>query len=170
MFFTWAKIIEATGKIHQDVNLRYQEWLTMGYAQRFVKGDFVKFTYPDFPRKEDSSFPIKIEKLDNNINSKLFTGTDFNNLLTIPFDNCENPTYIMLEGYFTDRPVYFKALIHSGEFTAKYKINEYTGDEKEFINNNMKEFDINNILKLPNQYYRNIVELKCKTPGLITIF
>ena len=67
-------IKEATGQIHQDIGLRNQEFITMVYAQKFVKGDYVKLFYPSNKNLSSSFYTIKIEKLDNNINLRLLTG------------------------------------------------------------------------------------------------
>ena len=169
-FRTWAIVKEATGQIHQDVDLRKQRFYTMAYAQKFVKGNYVKFDYPDFERNYDDYFPIKIEKLDNNINLRLLTGdARYHHFETIFFDNCKNPIYLLLENTLSSNPVYFKAIIHSGVFTAKYKATDYTAQENEYINNNMENLNLNGISQLPKQFYRNIVELKCQITGVITI-
>ena len=142
----------------------------MAYAQKFTKGDYVKFDYPASSITIDYFFPIKIEKLDDNINLRLLTGDKrTHHFEIIFFDSCEKPIYLLLENGIPRYDVYFKTIIHSGVFTAKYKTTDYTGMENEYIDNNMENLNLNKIAELPKQFYRNIVELKCEIPGVITV-
>ena len=172
-FKTWAMIKEATGQIHQDIDLRNQEFITMVYAQKFVKGDYVKLFYPSNKNLLSDFYTIKIEKLDNNINLRLLAGPNAfsrsHHFETVFFDSCEKPIYLLLENDGSSKPLYFKTIIHSGAFTAKYKTTDYIAQENEYINDNLAKLNLNRIAQLPEQFHRNIVELKCLVPGVITV-
>ena len=62
MFSDNAMIKEATGQIHQDIDLRDQQFITRVYAQRFFKGDYVKLFYPPNESYLHDFYTIKIEK------------------------------------------------------------------------------------------------------------
>ena len=162
-FSQWAIIKEATGQIHQDVD-KWEDFLTLVYAKKFVKGDYVKFDYPELARQYDDYFPITIKKLNNNINLRILSEGKSLHFETIFFDSCKKPLYLLLERGALLYPIYFKTIIHSAVFTAKYKTTDYTTQENEYINNNMENLNLNEIVQFPI-FEINIVELKCQIPG-----
>ena len=169
-------ILEAIGNIPQDFYIDKKEnkgWLTSAYAQKFTEGDYFIMNFP-YNALIKSNYYIKIERINLDINFRFFHNKDYF-IENLYFNNCLKPTFIFIrnpydDSYNNDNIFYFKSIIHSGEFSAKYRDIDYspTNNEKP-LNDNFKEFNLNYLTILPNKLFFNIIELKCKKPGVITL-
>ena len=169
-------VLEATGKIPQDFYIDKNEnkgWLTSAYAQKFKEGDYFIMNFP-YNALLKSNYYIKIEKINSDINFRFFHNKDYF-IENLYFNNCLKPTYIFIRNPYDDNYInndnlfYFKSFIHSGEFSAKYRRLDYCPNNEKPLNDNFKEFNLNYLTILPNNFFFNILELKCKKPGLITL-
>ena len=173
-----ACIFEVQGDIPQDFFLEKNDekgWITSAYAQKFKKGDYFKIFFP-YNINNTGIYSIKIEKINSDINLRFFHNKE-NFIENLYINDCLNSTYIFIKNPFyenfnqkeNDNLIYLKSIIHSGEFSSSYKISDYFYNENEKLIDSYKEFNINNLSFLPNNYFFNIIELKCKTPGLLTL-
>jgi len=92
-------------------------------------------------------------------------------IFTKEFSDCNKPLHILLSnsGYNSHfGGGYYTGLIHSGDFDASYKINNYTYIN-ESLKQNYQKVNISEYNELP-PYDFNIVKLQCKKPGIITFF
>ena len=158
------------GEIHQDISVVNDfTTTTMAYAQKFEKGNYVTLKYPSQAGYSDANYYIKIEKVDNDVDIKLLTNNGINKIDTIFFEDCSKPKYIIINNFYISSNFNFITKIHSGSYSAKYKAKNYIENENELINNNLESFNLNNILKFPESFKLNIVELTCTNPGYITL-
>ena len=168
-------VFEVSGDIPQDFYLEKKDeegWLTSAYAQKFKKGDYFKMIFP-YNVNDTGIYSIKIEKINSDINLRFFHNKE-NFVENIYLNDCSNSTYIIIRNPFNEQNdnedlIYFKSLIHSGEFSSSYKISDYFYNENEKLIDSYKEFNLSNLNLLPNSYFFNIIELKCKTAGLLTL-
>ena len=171
-------VFEILGDAPQDFILDKngeEGWLTSAYAQKFKKGDYFKIIFP-YNANDVGNYSIKIEKINSDINLRFFQNKD-NIIENIYLDDCLNSTYIFIKNPFyenyiqndNESLIYFKSLIHSGEFSSSYKISDYFYNENETLIDSYKAFNLSNLNFLTNSYFFNIIELKCKTPGLLTL-
>ena len=171
IFPSQAEIKEIKGEIHQDI--KYQKnkyYISKIYIQNFKKGDYVKIVYPVYSYLNlldgKELLTIRIGKINSNTR---VLNNDYKMVLTKEFSDCNKPMYILLSnGYYNSHMGggYFTGLIHSGDFDASYKINNYT-----YINESLKQnyqnVNVSEYNELPLCDF-NIVKLKCKKPGIIT--
>ena len=173
-FYMLGSIIEATGDIHEDVIIKDDGFETSAYAQKFKKGDYFKMIFP-INTYYSYNYPIKIEKLKSNINLRLITGFNLAYFDSMYINDCSKTTYFLFKdpsGFLfpiNDYVIAFKLKIHSGEYSASYKSLDYNPNNNETINSSLKPFNISEILILPSTFRINVIELKCKNPGIISI-
>ena len=130
-----------------------------------------------YPFKLDISeneHTFKIEKIDSDINLRLLTGYQSSFFENIYLTNCLKPTYILIknpsgnEYSSTDNLLYFKSIIHSGEFYGSYKSTDYSPNNYGTLSDSFIRFDLTKLITLPKEFFFNVIELKCKTPGMLT--
>ena len=162
-----ANVKEIKGEINHNIkfeqNLEYNSRI---YIQDFKKGDYVKILYPVFRVWESEDVNIRIGKMD----SYTIINDNFQFINTKEFTDCNKPIYFLLANnnpYPLSNDGFFIRLVHSGEFLASYKKNNYT-DEKELLTDNYENININTY----NEYIYdvNIIKLQCKKPGILTFF
>ena len=168
IFPNQAYIKEIKGEIHQDIKYqKNKDYISKIYIQNFKKGDYVKIVYPVFKAWEaEELITIRIGKIFSNTRV-LNNGNKM--ILTNDFSDCNKPLYILLSNSYYNSHFgggYFTGLIHSGDFDASYKINNYTY-MNESLKQNYQKVNISEYNELPS-YDFNIVKLQCKKPGIIT--
>jgi len=162
------QLLEATGEIHEDVDID-SGFYSLVYAQKFVKGDYIKLEYPKLTVIEKTStMKIKIEKIDAYFKLKTISNPV---IFTMAVNDCQKPIYIFTynnqaesySNYFT-----FYGKIHSGEFIGSYRTTEFNPDGS--LNKDFKDLTVSSATALPRLIYLNIVKLQCTEPGLISIY
>ena len=170
LFNEYALVNGATGNLGINTDFRNGNYSTIAYYQHFQKGNYFQFIYPSYSIKS-GNYSIKITKFDTDVNIRILDKT--NPVETLFFDNCEKPMYLLFRNTPLNigiRPLYFSAMIHSGEFSASYKETDYMKDTAQKFSENYKILDLESCAnQLPNNNSLNIVELKCKFPGVITV-
>ena len=171
LFNEYVLVNGGTGNLGIDTDFRNGNYSTIAYYQHFQKGNYFQFIYPSFSIKS-GSYSIKITKFDSDINIRILDKT--NPVETLFFDNCEKPMYLLFRNTPLNigvRPLFFSVMIHSGEFSASYKENDYMKETAQEFSENYKTLDLESCAnQLQNNNSLNIVELKCKSPGVITVF
>ena len=168
-------IIEATGDVHQDISIFEKEGLRTGaYAQNFTKGDYFKMTYPYLSDATYNEHAFKIEKIDTDINLRLLTEGKYCLFENIYLTNCSKPIYILMRNpsrneYSTNNNIFYsKSFIHSGEFFASYQTTDYSPKNDGKLLNSFTPFNLTELTILPNKFCFYVIELKCKTPGMLS--
>jgi len=170
LFNEYTLVNGATGNLGIDTDFSNGNYSTIAYYQNFQKGDYFQFIYPSYSIKS-GTYSIKIAKFDTDVNIRILDKS--NPVETLFFDNCEKSTYLLFRNTPLNigvRPLFFSVMIHSGEFSASYKENDYMKETAQKFSENYKNFGLESCEnQLPNNNNLNIVELKCKSPGVITV-
>ena len=173
-FDSYGLIIEATGVIHKDTVINRTEiWRTSAYVQNFKKGDYFTMIYPYIPNAIGREHTFKIENLDSEIDIKLLTRYKLEFFENLYLTDCLRPTYIIIRNPLINVDInnnlfYIKSIIHSGEFYGSYLITDYSPKNNGTLSNLSNEFNLTELTVLPNNFYFNVIKLKCKTPGILT--
>ena len=139
------------------------------YAQKFEKNNYIKLEYPSLKFiKETSTIKIRIQKIEAYF--KLMT-TINPVISTMVVNEYQKPIYVfayntqpdLSDSYYT---IYGK--IHSREFFGSYKTIKF--DPEYSIDKNFKDLVTPSVTSLPYNFDLYIVKLKCKEPGIITIY
>ena len=96
LFGVNATIIEATGKISNDIFINYSPYSsliykTKVYTQNFIEGDYFTIYYPSQSSSYSYNGHILIKKMDAQFSLLQYTYNTFSNIF---YDNCQHPLYI----------------------------------------------------------------------------
>ena len=83
-------------------------------------------------------------------------------------NDCQKPTYIV--AFNEDKTNYYNTFVgkvHSGEFIASFRTTEFDPDYP--LDKDFKEFSLSNAVSFGSLSV-NIIKLKCKDPGIISIY
>ena len=166
LFNDTVTITDATGNLGMDVNFIKGNYTTIGYYQGFKKGNYFQFSYSVH---YSTKLLIKITKFNTDMRIRILDRG--NPAETLFFDNCEKSIYLIIHNYANgmNKPLYFTTMIHSGQYWGYYKKTDFLKENEKFTDN-FQHLGVINADELPNTNDINIVELKCKYPGVITAF
>ena len=166
LFPSHFQLLEATGDIHEDVDLR-EGFYSTAYAQNFTKGNYIKLKYPLVMSTQlPATIKFRIEKINAYFKFKTESTSIFS---TMALNDCKMPIYVLNYNPQPDvRKVSLCGKVHSGAFVGGYRTTEF--DPSDSFNKDFKKLDLEMGTELSLPFNLNIIKLQCKEPGIISFY